>query len=149
MNSPHAMNVTLTITQCYWKRNSRINRRLPPQRGRVCADLSSRSRSGDHSDDITVLAPGLCTAMCGNPEYDWDFKTTPQLTANSEAFGHIRCKQLNESSAMNFVFWTQASRGDIDNWANWKSRDSLGRNTIRSLRNPRLTVSQTLQSYRI
>lgn len=33
----------------------------------------------DHSSDINVLAPGLYTGMYGNPEYDWNYKTVPQV----------------------------------------------------------------------
>lgn len=33
----------------------------------------------DHSSDINVLAPGLYTGMYSNPEYDWNYKTVPQV----------------------------------------------------------------------
>lgn len=70
----------------------------------------------DHSDDLNVLAPGLFPAMYANPEYDWNYKTVPQVNANGRVFAHIRGKQLGGSSAMNFMFWTHPSQGDINNW---------------------------------
>lgn len=33
----------------------------------------------DHSNDINVLAPGLFTAMYSNTEYDWNYKSVPQV----------------------------------------------------------------------
>ncbi|KAH8657964.1 GMC oxidoreductase [Xylariales sp. PMI_506] len=70
----------------------------------------------DRSDDLNVLAPGLFTFLYGNPDYDYDYKTVPQEHANGQVLAQIRGKQLGGSSAMNFMFWTHASRGDIDAW---------------------------------
>ncbi|KAG4438451.1 hypothetical protein IFR05_006061 [Cadophora sp. M221] len=83
----------------------------------------------DHSNDTNVLAPGLYTGMYGNPEYDWNYKTVPQIHANGQVVAHPRGKQLGGSSAINFMFWTHPSQQDIDSWgelgnANW-SWDSL------------------------
>ena len=33
----------------------------------------------DHSNDTNVLSPGLCTTMYGDPEYDWNYSTVPQV----------------------------------------------------------------------
>ena len=33
----------------------------------------------DHSNDTNVLSPGLYTGMYGNPEYDWNYHTVPQV----------------------------------------------------------------------
>ncbi|KAM3152936.1 hypothetical protein ABEW05_006663 [Botrytis cinerea] len=78
----------------------------------------------DHSSDINVLAPGLYTSMYGNPEYDWNYKTVPQIHANNQVIAHPRGKQLGGSSAINFFYWTHASQQDINSWgelgnANW------------------------------
>ena len=54
----------------------------------------------DHSDDVTVLAPGLFTGMYGNPEYDWDYKTIPQV---------LSCKILSQQKLT-----TVASRKQSD-----------------------------------
>lgn len=83
----------------------------------------------DHSNDTNVLSPGLCAIMYGDPEYDWNYSTVPQIYANGQVVAHPRGKQLGGSSAINLMFWTHASRRDIDNWgslgnANW-SWDAL------------------------
>ena len=33
----------------------------------------------DRTDDPTVLTPGFTAALWGDPKYDWDFKSTPQV----------------------------------------------------------------------
>jgi hypothetical protein len=33
----------------------------------------------DHSNDTNVLSPGLATIMYGDPEYDWNYETVPQV----------------------------------------------------------------------
>ncbi|KAF7928027.1 uncharacterized protein EAE97_009825 [Botrytis byssoidea] len=78
----------------------------------------------DHSTGINVLAPGLYTGMYGNPEYDWNYKTVPQIHTNNQVIAHPRGKQLGGSSAINFLYWTHASQQDINSWgelgnANW------------------------------
>jgi choline dehydrogenase len=70
----------------------------------------------DRSDDINVLAPGLATVLYGNPTYDYNYKTVPQTHANGQVIAQIRGKQVGGSSGMNLMFWTHASRGDIDAW---------------------------------
>ncbi|KAL2884211.1 hypothetical protein SGCOL_000150 [Colletotrichum sp. CLE4] len=70
----------------------------------------------DRSADLNVLAPRLFPAMYGNADYDWDYKSVPQVSANDKVVAQIRGKQLGGSSAMNFMFWTHPSRRDIDNW---------------------------------
>lgn len=56
--------------------------------------------------------------MYGDPEYDWNYKTVPQVYANGQVVAHPRGKQLGGSSAINFLFWTHASQQDLDNWGN-------------------------------
>ncbi|KAJ6261046.1 Dehydrogenase citC [Drechslerella dactyloides] len=67
-------------------------------------------------DDLTILAPGLLTALYSNPDYDWNFHTVPQAGVNDKIYAHARGKVLGGSSAINFLFWTHPSRKDIDNW---------------------------------
>ena len=33
----------------------------------------------DHSNDTNILSPGLYTGVYGNPEYDWNYHTIPQV----------------------------------------------------------------------
>ncbi|KAL8843583.1 MAG: hypothetical protein Q9170_000087 [Blastenia crenularia] len=70
----------------------------------------------DRSDDPTVLTPGFAPVMWENPDYDWIFKTVPQTHGNDRIVAQPRGKQLGGSSALNFDYWTHASRQDIDNW---------------------------------
>ncbi|KAF8860243.1 alcohol oxidase [Acephala macrosclerotiorum] len=62
----------------------------------------------DHSNVTSVLSPGLYTIMYGDPEYDWNYKTIPQIHANGQEVVHPQGKQLGGSSAINFLFWTHA-----------------------------------------
>jgi len=36
---------------------------------------------GNGLDDILIDSPGLFTQVYGNPQYDWNFKTVPQVSA--------------------------------------------------------------------
>lgn len=71
----------------------------------------------DRSNDTNVLAPGLLTALYGNPDYDWIYQTTPQAHANERVIGQPRGKQLGGSSAINYLAYTHASRYNIDSWS--------------------------------
>ena len=70
----------------------------------------------DRTDDPKVLTPGLAPTMWDDPDYDWIFQTVPQVHGNNRIIGHPRGKQLGGSSAINFDYWTHASRSDIDDW---------------------------------
>ncbi|KAI7157385.1 hypothetical protein KC324_g13899, partial [Hortaea werneckii] len=70
----------------------------------------------DRSDDPNVLAPGLLTALYGDPDYDWIYKTVPQEHVNDRVIGHPRGKQLGGSSAINYLAYTHASQTNIDNF---------------------------------
>lgn len=77
----------------------------------------------DHSNDIKVLCPGLFTSMYGDPEYDWNYKTIPQIHATGKVVASPRGKQLGGSSAINLLFWTHASQQDINNWGDLGNAD--------------------------
>jgi choline dehydrogenase len=71
---------------------------------------------GDHTTDINVLAPGLSATLYGNLKYDWDFHTVPQKHSTNRVIAQPRGRLLGGSSAINVLFWTHASRWDLDNW---------------------------------
>lgn len=49
----------------------------------------------DHSQDLNVLVPGLFPAMYGNPDYDWDYKTVPQVNlSRSQSVSSIDSSSL-------------------------------------------------------
>ncbi|KAI9817986.1 MAG: hypothetical protein M1832_004507 [Thelocarpon impressellum] len=70
----------------------------------------------DRSSDPAVLIPGLAATQLGDPKYDWDFRSVPQPNMANRKMGMTRGKQLGGSSANNFLYWTHASRADIDDW---------------------------------
>ncbi|PQE33814.1 GMC oxidoreductase protein [Rutstroemia sp. NJR-2017a WRK4] len=106
----------------------------------------------DHSNDTNILSPGLYTGVYGNEEYDWNFKTVPQVHVNNQVFAHPRGKQLGGSSAINFLYWTHASRQDIDNWGllgnanwSWAALDPYFKRS-ESFISPKSTVEDDLQT---
>ncbi|KAF7909099.1 uncharacterized protein EAE98_012311 [Botrytis deweyae] len=106
----------------------------------------------DHSNDINVLAPGLYTGMYSNPEYDWNYKTVPQIHANNQVIAHPRGKQLGGSSAINFLYWTHASQQDINSWGelgnanwSWEALDPFFKRSERFV-SPSGVVEQDLQT---
>ena len=70
----------------------------------------------DRTQDPKVLTPGFAPSMWDDPDYDWIFKTVPQIHGNNRIIGHPRGKQLGGSSAINFDYWTHASQQDINDW---------------------------------
>ncbi|KAF7907957.1 hypothetical protein BELL_0439g00060 [Botrytis elliptica] len=106
----------------------------------------------DHSNDINVLAPGLYTGMYSNPEYDWNYKTVPQIHANNQVIAHPRGKQLGGSSAINFLYWTHTSQQDINSWGelgnanwSWEALDPFFKRSERFV-SPSGVVEQDLQT---
>ncbi|KAI9645184.1 hypothetical protein NHQ30_005918 [Ciborinia camelliae] len=106
----------------------------------------------DHSNDTNVLSPGLFTGIYGNPEYDWNYKTVPQVHANNRVIAHPRGKQLGGSSAINFLYWTHASQQDINSWGelgnanwSWEALDPFFKRSERFV-SPSSVVEQDLQT---
>ncbi|KAF7890926.1 uncharacterized protein EAF01_010735 [Botrytis porri] len=106
----------------------------------------------DHSSDINVLAPGLYTGMYGNAEYDWNYKSVPQIHANNQVIAHPRGKQLGGSSAINFLYWTHASQQDINSWGelgnanwSWEALDPFFKRSERFV-SPSCVIEQDLQT---
>lgn len=101
----------------------------------------------DHINDTKAQCPGIFASMYGDHEYDWDYRNVPQVRfllcpfcrllaivtidslpsqpyMNDRVHANIAGKGLGGGSAVNFMWWTHASREDIDNWgalgnANW------------------------------
>jgi len=68
-------------------------------------------------DDFLVDTPAMFIAMLGNPEYDWNFKTTPQ-TGNKNIVHHMpRGKMLGGSTGNNYMMYVRGSDADYDDWA--------------------------------
>lgn len=56
-------------------------------------------------NDMLVDVPAMFLQMFGNPEYDWRYKTTPQIGPNGKALEHhaVRGKMLGGSSGINYM----------------------------------------------
>jgi choline dehydrogenase-like flavoprotein len=60
-----------------------------------------------------IINPSL-TAV--SPDYDWGFRTVPQVDLNNRVIAQPRGKVLGGSSSINFMMLSHASKVDIDNW---------------------------------
>ncbi|KAI0191928.1 putative choline dehydrogenase [Astrocystis sublimbata] len=63
-----------------------------------------------------IDVPGLYGQVLGNADYDWSFETVPQDGLGGRALPWPRGKVLGGTSALNFMTWNRASRGDYDAW---------------------------------
>ncbi|KAK1252622.1 hypothetical protein MKX08_003809 [Trichoderma sp. CBMAI-0020] len=70
----------------------------------------------DHSQNPLALTPGLVVGQYGNPEYDWNFSSTPQPGLNNRIINQARGKQLGGSSALNFLMLLYPPKGSLDAW---------------------------------
>ncbi|KAH8799530.1 hypothetical protein DL96DRAFT_1637586 [Flagelloscypha sp. PMI_526] len=96
------------------------------------AGLTAAQRIAEN-EDITVLVleagkdfrgdPAIASRVhgpmgfhLGKPEYDWDFKTTPQPSLGGRQIALPRGKGLGGSSAINFQGWSIPDKEDINDW---------------------------------
>lgn len=57
-------------------------------------------------DHAAVDTPAMFLSMFGNPEYDWNYKTTPQVAAEGTKEHHmVRGMMLGGSSGINYMMW--------------------------------------------
>ncbi|KAM7189337.1 hypothetical protein V8F33_010116 [Rhypophila sp. PSN 637] len=66
-------------------------------------------------DDL-VDWPGIAGKALGNDDLDWQFETVPQDGLSGRVVPWGRGKVLGGSSALNFMTWNRAARGDYDDW---------------------------------
>ncbi|KAF9259119.1 alcohol oxidase [Marasmius fiardii PR-910] len=67
-------------------------------------------------DEPLISRPAQFGFQFNNPQFDWEYKTTPQELAREKQFPWNRGKSLGGSSAMNFSAWTLPPKQDIDDW---------------------------------
>ncbi|KAE8405945.1 hypothetical protein BDV37DRAFT_281193 [Aspergillus pseudonomiae] len=70
----------------------------------------------NHMGDPRINTPGLLGAMFGDPDFDWDYLTEPQVHVNNRQMGQPRGRIVGSSSALNFSVVAYPSRGDFPAW---------------------------------
>lgn len=68
-------------------------------------------------DDPLVDTPGAFTQLLHNEEYDWAFKTEPQVHNKNKRHHIPRGRALGGSSAINYMMYVRGSTQDYDDWA--------------------------------
>ncbi|KAI1825906.1 choline dehydrogenase [Xylaria intraflava] len=71
----------------------------------------------DHRKDPKVTTPGLVGMTWGDPKYDWDFWTVPQVNVNGREIPQPRGKGLGGSSAINIMLMVYPSPRNFELWA--------------------------------
>lgn len=71
----------------------------------------------DRNDDPKVQTPLLSRRMFGDPNYDWDFRTEPQVNLNDRVIHHTRGRMLGGSSAINSHSLVFPNKDMHDTWA--------------------------------
>lgn len=64
--------------------------------------------------DILIPGPAQRVKHFGNPQYDWDFKSVPQVHSGNRPFPWNRGKGLGGSSAINFGLWNKPAKEYLD-----------------------------------
>ncbi|KAL8847231.1 MAG: hypothetical protein Q9221_007718 [Calogaya cf. arnoldii] len=70
----------------------------------------------DKVNDPRIFTPGLAVALWDNPEFDWQFKTTPQDGLHGRIIAHPRGKTVGGSSAINVGLMVYPSKSGLDSW---------------------------------
>ena len=83
---------------------------------------------GDRSDDEQVYTPGLSGSVWGNPDFDWQYASQPELGLNGRIIKHPRGRLVGGTSAINSFALIYPSAAEIDAWAeigdkgwNWRT----------------------------
>ncbi|MCJ1466424.1 hypothetical protein MMC07_005043 [Pseudocyphellaria aurata] len=67
-------------------------------------------------EDPRITTPGLALATWDNPDFDWEFMTTPQTALNGRKVAQPRGKVLGGSAAINLNLIAYPSKSGIDSW---------------------------------
>lgn len=71
-------------------------------------------------NDPLIDTPAMFPQTFGNPNYDWNYATTPQIggSGQREIQHHmVRGKMLGGSSGINYMMYVRGSNSDYDDWA--------------------------------
>ncbi|MEW6642399.1 MAG: GMC family oxidoreductase N-terminal domain-containing protein [Pseudomonadota bacterium] len=85
--------------------------------------------AGPMDDSVLIQDPNDYLKV-RNTQYDWSFKTTPQVHMNGRTIGCPRGKTLGGSSSINAMLYVRGNRLDYDAWAyegysGWSYNDLL------------------------
>ncbi|KAJ5205697.1 Glucose-methanol-choline oxidoreductase [Penicillium cf. griseofulvum] len=66
--------------------------------------------------DPRIETPGFLATMYGDPDFDWDYMSVPQIHAKDRQIGQPRGRVVGGSSAMNFSAVVYPTVSDFDGW---------------------------------
>ncbi|KAH8422440.1 GMC family oxidoreductase [Aspergillus melleus] len=66
--------------------------------------------------DPRVETPGFIGLLYGNPEFDWDYMSEPQVHVNNRQIGQPRGRMVGGSSGMNFSLIMYPSAANFEAW---------------------------------
>ncbi|KAJ5823000.1 Glucose-methanol-choline oxidoreductase [Penicillium robsamsonii] len=66
--------------------------------------------------DPRIETPGFLATMYGNPDFDWDYMSVPQVHAKNRQIGQPRGRVVGGSSALNFSVVMYPTASDFDAW---------------------------------
>ncbi|KAJ5655985.1 Glucose-methanol-choline oxidoreductase [Penicillium longicatenatum] len=70
----------------------------------------------NHIGDPFIDTPGLLSTLYGNPDYDWDYMSVPQIHANNRQIGQPRGRVVGGSSALNFSVVMYPTASNFQAW---------------------------------
>ena len=71
--------------------------------------------AGGPDDSPFIHTPALM-ALLGDSQYDWRYRTVPQLMCNMRRFAWPRGRTLGGSSSINYMIYIRGHAGDYDAW---------------------------------
>ncbi|CAI7612212.1 unnamed protein product [Penicillium glandicola] len=66
--------------------------------------------------DPRIETPGFLATMYGNPDFDWDYMSVPQVHAKDRQIGQPRGRVVGGSSALNFSAVVYPTTSNFDAW---------------------------------
>ncbi|KGO43644.1 Glucose-methanol-choline oxidoreductase [Penicillium expansum] len=66
--------------------------------------------------DPRIETPGFLATMYGNPDFDWDYMSVPQIHAKNRQIGQPRGRVVGGSSALNFSAVVYPTASNFDSW---------------------------------
>ncbi|CDM36243.1 CAZyme family AA3 [Penicillium roqueforti] len=78
--------------------------------------------------DPRIDTPGLMATMYGNPDFDWDYMSIPQVHVKNRQIGQPRGRVVGGSSALNFSAIVYPAASNFDAWKalgndGWSAKD--------------------------